>query len=70
MEKAPSPSSRGLFFLKRRYAAECAVLRAARAQNAALVEKKWRRAHAFVRGGEVELPSRPTDAGVAGSEFS
>ena len=70
MEKAPSPSSRGLiFFLKRRYAAECAVLRAARAQNAALVEKNGA-AHMRVRGGEVELPSRPTDAGVAGSEFS
>ena len=68
MEKAPSPSSRGLFFLKRRYAAECAVLCAARAQNAALVEKMAPRA--CVRMGEVELPSHPTDAGVAGSEFS
>ena len=66
MEKAPSPSSRGLFFLKRRYAAECAVLCAARAQNAALVGKNG----AARMRSQVELPSHPTDAGVAGSEFS
>ena len=38
-KKLLAPPAEAYFFLKRRYAAECAVLRAARAQNAALVEK-------------------------------
>ena len=53
-----APPAEAYFFLKRRYAAECAVLRAARAQNAALVEKNGA-ARMRSRGGRLNFRRAP-----------